>query len=189
MANTSFTDPEPTSCLINAIRLRRQDMHTRQGFRLLKNAVPYPMTSPAALMLALVLPATGSPSDSMPQPSVELPAPLARVLRDYEQAWQKKDATALAGLFASDGYVLPNGRPPVHGRAAIEKHYDSAGGPLALRAFAYASEGSVGYIIGGYARDRGQPDIGKFTLTLRKNKAGRWMIVSDMDNGNRRPKR
>lgn len=27
---------------------------------------------------------------------------------------------------------------------------------------------------------------GKFTLTLRKDKSGRWLIVSDMDNSNRR---
>ena len=29
-------------------------------------------------------------------------------------------------------------------------------------------------------------DIGKFTLTLRKNQDGRWLIVSDMDSPNRR---
>jgi ketosteroid isomerase-like protein len=28
-------------------------------------------------------------------------------------------------------------------------------------------------------------DVGKFTLTLRKGADGRWLIVSDMDNGNR----
>jgi ketosteroid isomerase-like protein len=27
--------------------------------------------------------------------------------------------------------------------------------------------------------------MGKFTLTLRKGTDGRWLIVSDMDNGNR----
>jgi ketosteroid isomerase-like protein len=32
----------------------------------------------------------------------------------------------------------------------------------------------------------GQPDIGKFTLTLRKDSDGRWLIRSDMDNSNRR---
>jgi ketosteroid isomerase-like protein len=30
------------------------------------------------------------------------------------------------------------------------------------------------------------PDEGKFTLTLRKDKDGSWLIVSDMDNSNRR---
>jgi ketosteroid isomerase-like protein len=120
-------------------------------------------------------------------PSVELPSPLARVLTDYETAWQAKDAAALAGLFSEDGFVLSTGMPPVRGRAAIEEHYTGHGGPLSLRALAYATEGPIGYIIGAYARQRGEPDIGKFTLTLRRDPGDRWLIVSDMDNGNSRP--
>jgi ketosteroid isomerase-like protein len=136
-----------------------------------------------ATAVAAVAEQTSKPAD---QPSVELPAELARVLRDYEAAWSARDAARLAQLFADDGYVLPNGGVPVHGRAAIEKHYTGEGGPLALRAFAYAAEGAVGYIIGGYAGSAGEPDDGKFTLTLRKDDDGRWLIVSDMDNSNRR---
>jgi ketosteroid isomerase-like protein len=117
-------------------------------------------------------------------PSVALPPELARVLTDYEDAWSRKDAAALARLFAEDGWVLQNGAPPAHGRSAIEKAYTGSGGPLALRAFAYRTEGDTGYILGGFARRRGDPDLGKFTLTLKRS-AGRWLIVSDMDNGNR----
>jgi ketosteroid isomerase-like protein len=99
----------------------------------------------------------------------------------------KGDARALAALFAEDGFVLSNGLPPVRGRAAIEKRYAGQGGPLSLRALAYSTDGSTGYIIGGFARRKGEPDIGKFTLTLRKDAGGRWLIMSDMDNGNSRP--
>jgi ketosteroid isomerase-like protein len=108
------------------------------------------------------------------------------VLRDYERAWASKDAVALAALFAEDGFVLSRGKPPVRGRAAIQKHYTGQGGPLALRAFAFATDGSIGYILGGYAAEGGEPDTGKFTLTLRRGEDGRWLIVSDMDNGNSR---
>ena len=121
-----------------------------------------------------------------PLPSVSLPAPLARVLTDYERAWAAKDAAALAALFAEDGFVLAGGTPPVRGRAAIAKHYTGKGGPLSLRALHYATEGPVGYIIGAYGAERGGPDDGKFTLTLRKGEDGRWLIASDMDNGNTR---
>lgn len=121
-----------------------------------------------------------------PHASISLPAPLARVLTDYEVAWQNKDAAALAGLFAEDGFVLSSGVPPVRGRLEIQTHYAGKGGPLALRALAFATEGSVGYIIGGFSRQKGEPDTGKFTLTLRKGADGRWLIVSDMDNGNSR---
>lgn len=120
------------------------------------------------------------------EPSVKLPPDLARVLTDYEAAWAQRDPAALAGLFAEDGFVLPNGGTPVRGRAAIQKHYTGHGGPLSLRAIAYAAEGGVGYIIGGYTDMAGKPDIGKFTLTLRKGPDGRWLIVSDMDSPNRR---
>jgi ketosteroid isomerase-like protein len=116
-----------------------------------------------------------------------LPAALARLLAAFEAASEKKNAAGLAALFAEDGFVLPNGAPPARGRAQIEKHYSVAGGPLALRAFASSTEGSLGYIIGGFAPQQGQPDTGKFTITLRKGLEGRWLIVSYMDNANTRP--
>ncbi len=123
---------------------------------------------------------------SSQEPTIALPRELARVLTDYEGAWSARDAKALAALFAEDGFVLPGGRPPVRGRDAIERYYQGHGGPLSLRAIAYATEGSVGYILGGYASEKGREDNGKFTLTLRKDASGKWWIFSDMDNSNRR---
>lgn len=139
-------------------------------------------------VIALAFAAAGQAGPE-PLPSVSLPPELARVLSDYETAWQARDAAALAALFAEDGFVLANGMPPVRGRAAIEAAYEGAGGPLSLRAIAFAVDGSAGYILGGFAMEKGKPDIGKFTLTLRKDSEGRWLIVSDMDNPNSRPPR
>jgi ketosteroid isomerase-like protein len=121
------------------------------------------------------------------QPSVALPPQLARVLTDYEVAWRSGNGAALARLFDEDGFVLPNGGPPLRHRAAIQQYYNGSGGPLVLRAFAFATDGAVGYIIGGFARHEREPDVGKFTLTLHKAVDGRWLMVSDMDNGNRQP--
>src|SRR6185369_9035210 len=119
--------------------------------------------------VSLGQPASPPPATPRPQqPSVKLPPELARVLTDYEAAWRIGDGAALARLFDEDGFVLPNGGQPVRGRAAIQQHYKGPGGGLALRAFAFATEGPVGYILGGFARQEGAPDIGKFTLTLRK---------------------
>lgn len=149
------------------------------------------MLHQAVLFLAaflLLVGRSGALMSAPPQgPSVTLPAPLTRVLSDYEAAWRNQDAAALAALFAEDGFVLANGVPPIRGRLQIQKHYAGQGGPLALRALAFAAEGSVAYIIGCFARQKGEPDIGKFTLTLRKGGEGRWLIMSDMDNGNSRP--
>lgn len=122
-----------------------------------------------------------------PLPSVELPAERARVLREYERAWQARDSAALANLFAEDGFVLQNGQAPVRGRDAIRQAYAKSGGPLSLRALAYSTDGTTGYIIGAYAQTADTPDIGKFVLALRRVAADRWLIVADIDNSNRRP--
>jgi ketosteroid isomerase-like protein len=118
--------------------------------------------------------------------AVTLPPELQRVLDDYEAAWRSKNAAGLAQLFAEDGLVLAPGEDMVRGRAAIQKLYAGWGGPLYLRPVTFAMEGNVGYIIGGFSHDRGTSDDGKFTLTLRKASSGRWLIFSDMDNGNRK---
>ena len=142
----------------------------------------------ALLALALtLLPFTIEAAPPVQEPAtVTLPPPLARVLTDYEAAWRTKDSEALSKLFVEDGFVLSSGGPAVHGRAGIGKHYTGQGGPLFLRAFAYATDGSVGYILGGYRGRDDMPDEGKFTLTLRKGSDGVWKIVSDMDNTNTR---
>ena len=85
-------------------------------------------------------------------------------------------------------YAFAGRWPPLHPSYEGDRFYTGHGGPLALRAFAYAAEGNVGYILGGYAGKAGEPDSGKFTLTLRKGGDGRWLIVSDMDSSNRRPR-
>jgi ketosteroid isomerase-like protein len=123
-------------------------------------------------------------------PSVELPPALDRVLRDYERGWRAGDAAGLAALFAEDGFVLQGGRPPKRGRAAIQSAYTGqSGGPLRLRALAYATADSVGYIIGAYGYGDSPGDVGKFTLTLRRSPEGKWLIYSDMDNGSQPPRR
>lgn len=127
-----------------------------------------------------------APADSLP--SVTLPSALDRVLRDYERAWRAGDVAALVALFTEDGFVLQPGRPPVRGRAALARAYrGQGGGPLRLRALAFAEADTIGYIIGGYGYGDTPGDIGKFTLTLRRTSGNPWLIVSDMDSGNRSP--
>jgi ketosteroid isomerase-like protein len=138
----------------------------------------------AVLLLAVaVLPVSAQQADPV-LPSVTLPPAIDRVLRDYEAAWQARDAAALSVLFTPDAFVMAPGRPPVRGRSAVRQYYEGRGGPLSLRALAWAAADSVGYIIGAYAT-AGAGDVGKFTLTLRRDASGRWLIMTDMDNGNR----
>lgn len=123
-------------------------------------------------------------------PSITLAPALDRVLRDYEAAWRKGDAAALAALFAEDGFVLQSGRAPVRGRAAIQAAYAGQGGaPLRLRALAASVSDTTGFIIGAYGYGTTPGDQGKFTLTLRRARGGPWLIMSDMDNTTRAPAR
>jgi len=142
------------------------------------------MTVVRVAVLGLASLWTASPAPTDGSPGTALPDELARVLTDYEDAWKQKDAAGLAQLFTDDGFVMSPGHPPVRGRAAIREHYSGHGGPLALRVLDFAVEGSTGFVLGGYARAEGEPDIGKFTLTLKKGADGRWLIHSDMDNAN-----
>jgi ketosteroid isomerase-like protein len=142
------------------------------------------LLSPAAAQNA---PSAASPPETAPLPSIALPPALDRVLRDYERAWRSGDASAVAALFAEDGYVLQSGHDPIRGRAAIAAAYKGqAGGPLHLRAFAYATSDTTGYILGayGYGNSNDVPDVGKYTVTLRRSRGGPWLLFSDMDNGN-----
>lgn len=140
--------------------------------------------------ILILLAAGGLAFSQAPPPApVSLPPDLDRVLRDYERAWQRRDAAALADLFAEDGFVLAQGKPPVRGRAAIRAAYAEAGGPLSLRALAFATEGPLGHILGTYSLRPGEPDLGKFVLTLRRRADGHWLIFSDMDNPSQLPRR
>lgn len=135
-----------------------------------------------AVMLGVARAQEATRPDSLP--SVTLPDDLDRVLRDYEQAWAARDAHALAELFTRDGFVLRTGSPPVRGRSAIRHIYQDAGGPLHLRAIAFARADSIAYIVGGYRYAPDRPDGGKFILALRRGPDGRWLIEADMDNRN-----
>ncbi|MDX2206086.1 MAG: nuclear transport factor 2 family protein [Gemmatimonadales bacterium] len=139
----------------------------------------------ALLVTALSARAAAQQTEPPTVASVTLPDELDRVLRDYERAWRVGDVPALVALFTDDGFVLQPGRPPVRGHSALAERYaGQGGGLLKLRALAYATADSVGYIIGAYQYGDDPADLGKFTLTLRRNSTGRWLIVSDMDNGN-----
>lgn len=115
-------------------------------------------------------------------PSVELPADLARVLRDYEGHWERGEADLLSRLFVEEGLIVRDGRW-LRGRDAIRRAYESASGPLRLRAIAFGAGGDAGYIVGAYGYGDGVAprDRGLFVLTLRRESSGRWLIVSDVD--------
>ena len=121
-----------------------------------------------------------------PLPTVELPARLARVLRDYEAAWKAGDGTRLAEVFTGDGFILPSGQLPERGTAAIKASHQRPGGDLQLVAFGYATSDTVGYIVGGYRYPTDAGPGGKFVLALRRDGKGIWRIAADIENASAR---
>ncbi|HSA56903.1 MAG TPA: DUF4440 domain-containing protein [Gemmatimonadaceae bacterium] len=142
------------------------------------------------LLLLPVMQAGAQAADPLGLAPVTLPPALDRVLRDYEAAWKAGDGKRLAAVFTEDGFALSNGRLPIRGRAAIEAWHTRPGGDLQLRAFAWSTSDSVGYIVGGYTYPGMTGPGGKFLLALRRGADGRWLIAADMDNSagpSRRP--
>lgn len=143
------------------------------------------MTPVSKTLIAAALALASAPALAQPLPTVALPADVQRVLDDYARAWAANDPQALAGLFTPDGLALPSGQPPARGPEAIRQAYSQgAGMPLSLRPIAFGASGDLAYVIGGFGPAADKPDVGKFTLVLRRGAEGRWRIVSDMDNGN-----
>jgi ketosteroid isomerase-like protein len=145
--------------------------------------------APTAAMLALLaIPATGWAQEkaAWPMPVVSLPPELDRVLRDYEAAWQAGDGEGLAKVFTSDGIILPSGKLPERGTAAIRASHTEPGGDLELVAFAWATGDTVGYIVGGYRYPTTTGPGGKYVVALRKGRDGRWRIAADIENASRR---
>jgi hypothetical protein len=145
-----------------------------------------------ALLALACAPAAARAQDTPPppqMPSAQLPPEVERVLRDYERFWRAGDETSLANIFAEDGFILQNGRPPVRGRDAIRQAYADSDGPLRLRALDYATADSVGWIIGAFGFGEGDADMGKFVLALRRSPGGPWEIAADIDNMSSMPRR
>ncbi|MHC9084052.1 YybH family protein [Luteimonas sp. RIT-PG2_3] len=149
----------------------------------------------AAVAFSLMLVTNSLPAQNVSQPAadralpdVALPPELDRVLRDYEHAWRTGDTTALASLFAEDGFLLQSYRAPIQGRPAIQAAYEGEdGGPLRLRPLAFFAADTIGYIIGAYSYGSKSGDMGKFTLILHRAPGEPWLIFSDMDNLNAKP--
>jgi hypothetical protein len=64
----------------------------------------------------------------------------------------------------------------------VQERYTGSGGPLHLRAIAFATDDTVGYIVGTYGHAPERIDDGKFVLLLRRRPGGPWLIAADMDN-------
>lgn len=118
---------------------------------------------------------------------------LGRVAEAWLRGWLAGDVEALMALYAEEPVLLPQGRKPVVGRAAIRALYE----PL-LRDYRFesrsrveeiAASGDLGFIWSSYALTAvpvagGAPIAaeGKSVFLLRREPDGAWRIARLIDN-------
>jgi ketosteroid isomerase-like protein len=135
-------------------------------------------TLPILLCLPLVACAATRKDPAVDRAAVEA------VLRAYETAYNAHDAKALAAVHAEDGgYYRPDGEP-VRGRPALEAFWaKSAGKDLVLTLEAFDTAGDVGWVVGTWRiGNAANAPHGRFVLGLRRNQAGQFEIVVDLNN-------
>jgi uncharacterized protein (TIGR02246 family) len=117
---------------------------------------------------------------------------MEKLRADYEKAWQKGDAKAIAALYSDTAIVVSQDGALAHGRAAIEKAFASnfagpfKGTTLAITVGIYQPLGSSvtsnegTYAMKGVVGPDGKPMTlnGRFVNTFVKSGTG-WLIAAE----------
>jgi uncharacterized protein (TIGR02246 family) len=109
-----------------------------------------------------------------------------RVMEGYVAAYHQNNASAMAQLYAPDGFLLPPGREMIRGRDAIREFWDQgmeAG--IEMENVTVGAGGGTGYVVGRYhipADDDGEAESGKYVITLRRQSDGVWRVAADIWN-------
>jgi uncharacterized protein (TIGR02246 family) len=114
--------------------------------------------------------------------------------REFVEAFNRGDASGVAGLFTEDGRVLPPNADAVQGRANIEAFFkeDQARASLSLRLLTVHECAGLCVAVGlseverhpdGASPDK---DRGKFVEVWTRQSDGSWLLAEDIFNSNLR---
>jgi uncharacterized protein (TIGR02246 family) len=101
------------------------------------------------------------------------------------------DAAGTAGVYATDGRLLPPNMDILNGRAAIEafcKEFTSVGAKLSFDLLTVHEAGDLHVAVGTYTLDFQPPgmdpqhDRGKYIEVWKRDGDGQWRIVEDIFN-------
>jgi ketosteroid isomerase-like protein len=134
------------------------------------------------------VPAIEAPNPPTPQPEV------VRVANAYVNAMLASDAAMVAALYQEDGVAMPNCRPLVKGRPAIEQYFRGLmkGGKITTFVLTHTESsisGDTAYDVGTYTqrlstRDGMVDDTGKYIVMLKRT-GGDWKIAYTIHNSDR----
>lgn len=129
----------------------------------------------------LLSPAGAKLVNDPPLPAVELPADLARLLREREKGWN--DKAALARLVTEDSLVLDSREPVwIRGRDEVSTYLSELfARPYRITPVTYGVEGSTGHIAGYFTRGDGASarHFGHVLFSLQKGADGAWRIAAE----------
>ena len=115
----------------------------------------------------------------------------------FRKAVLAADAHLVAASYTEDAIELPNGQPPVTGRAAIEARYGELFKGVRFQAFTFSHleatiRGDIAYDVGSYELRLALPDgrvsneTGKYVVILKQSEGG-WKAMYAIYNGNAMP--
>jgi ketosteroid isomerase-like protein len=133
-------------------------------------------------------PAVEAPNPPTPQPEI------VRVANAYVTAMLASDAAMAAALYQEDAVEMPNCRPLVKGRPAIEQYFRGLMKEVKITAFVLTHmestvSGDSAYDVGTYTQRLSTPtgmvdDTGKYIVMLKRT-GGDWKIAYAIHNSDR----
>ncbi len=136
-----------------------------------------------------------TPSPAIEAPHLVTPQPeIVRVANAYVQAMLASDAAVVAALYQEDAVEMPDCRPLVKGRAAIEQYFrglmnETRITNFVLRQMESTISGDTAYDVGTYTQrlstsDGMVDDTGKYIVMLKRT-GGDWKIAYAIHNSDR----
>lgn len=143
-------------------------------------------------LLATMLVSACGGGSSQPAASTD-PAPINDLRNRYVAAYNAGDAAALALLFTEDAVSLPDHRPALVGRAAIQRDFEQMFAQFAATLSVTPSDtaitGDMGHEHGTYsvtltpkAGGDAVTNSGKYLVVFERQADGSWLLHHDMDN-------
>jgi uncharacterized protein (TIGR02246 family) len=111
---------------------------------------------------------------------------IGRVMAEYEAAYHRNDAAAMAQLYAPNGLLLPPGRELIRGRDAIRKFWEQgmeAG--FQMETLQVSAGIGTGFAVGRYyipADAENDAESGKYVITFERQPDGVWRVAADIWN-------